>query len=315
VTGAAGVAPASTAPCVVVVGDVMVDVLVEVRAAFAHASDTPSRITTAPGGSAANQAVWLARAGAQVALVAAVGADPFGDVALAALHSEGVEPLVIRSSERPTGTVVALVEPDGQRSMLTDRGANLLLDAESLRGALESRGRVDHVHVSGYCLLDALTRPAGLTALALAEPLDATRSVDVSSVGPLRAIGPGRFLAQVAGCDYLLCNLEEGEGLSGAHGADAVLAALAPSFREIVLTLGARGAAVLDRDGALHRTGARGSAVADTVGAGDALCGTYLRWRLGGADADVALDAATQASADAVAARGARRWPVGYSRT
>jgi sugar/nucleoside kinase (ribokinase family) len=72
-------------PSVAVVGDVMVDVVVLVSAPFAHASDTPSMITTAPGGSAANQAVWLARAGLAVTIAASIGDDPVGDAALRTL--------------------------------------------------------------------------------------------------------------------------------------------------------------------------------------------------------------------------------------
>lgn len=302
------------APHVMVVGDVMVDVLVEVRAAFAHASDTPSSIATSPGGSAANQAVWLSRAGTLVALVACAGLDPFGDAAIAALESEGVDVTFISRVGRPTGMVVALVEPDGQRSMLTDRGANLDLGATEVVAALSAPDTVDHVHLSGYHLLDDATREAGTEAFSLAARLGATRSVDVSSAGPLRAMGPARFLALVAGCDYLFCNLEEGEALVGRRGPDEVLRALAASFGEVVLTLGADGAMAIDPLGSVHRATAATTAVADTVGAGDALAATYLAHRLLGADVATALFAAAEVSASAVGARGARRWSGGYSR-
>lgn len=303
-----GAEPGRAVPHVVVVGDVMVDVLVEVQAPFSHASDTPSRIATTPGGSAANQAVWLARAGARTALVATVGTDAFGDAALAALVAEGVDVAHVGRVARPTGTVVALVEPDGQRSMLTDRGANLALDAAAAAAALRAAATLDHVHVSGYCLLEGATRPAGVEALRTAERRRATRSIDLASAGPLRAMGPAAFLALVSGCDYLFCNLEEGQVLSGEAAPEGVLAALGASFGEVVCTLGGAGARAVAGDGVHHEVASGPTDVTDTVGAGDGFTGAYLAARLGGEGIDAALVRAAAAAAAAVGSRGARRW-------
>ena len=297
----------------VVVGDAMLDVLVEVRDPFAYASDTTSCITTSPGGSGANQAVWLARAGLAAALVGVVGADPIGDAAVATLAAQGVDVTRVARSDRPTGTVVALVEPDGQRSMLTDRGANLALEPRWVEDAL-AEVPVDHVHVSGYCLLDEATRPAGIEALAAARRRGATRSADVASAGPLRAMGAARFLDLARGCDLLFCNVEEGAVLTGRSGAEAVLEALAPDFGEVVCTLGGDGAVAVARDGSTHRARPVGLDVADTVGAGDAFAATYLAARLLGEGVDGALERAGAAAAAAVGSRGARAWERAYSR-
>ena len=62
---------------IVVVGEVMTDVIVRVEHPLALASDTPARIRLAHGGSAANTAAWLARAGADAAFVGCVGDDAF----------------------------------------------------------------------------------------------------------------------------------------------------------------------------------------------------------------------------------------------
>jgi ribokinase len=296
-----------------VVGDVMVDVLVEVLDARAHASDTPSRIATSPGGAAANQCAWLAATGVPTSLVAAVGDDPFGDAALAALRAGGVDVDVVQRVGAPTGTVVALVEPDGQRSMLTDRGANLALEAGAVEAALRECGP-SHVHVSGYALLGNATRAAGGRALAVARTLGATCSSDASSVGPLRSFGAAAFLALVAGADWFFCNLEEGRLLSSREAPDDVAVELAGSFGEVVVTLGADGAVVAAGGRVVARAAAVAAPVADTVGAGDGVAGTYLGRRLLGDDAPAALTAGVAAAAGAVGAPGARRW-TGYSRT
>jgi sugar/nucleoside kinase (ribokinase family) len=295
----------------VVVGDVMVDVLVEVRSALAHASDTPSRIATAPGGSAANLAVWLSRAGARVLIAATVGKDPFGQASLRALAREGVDTSGVASVDRSTGIVVALVEPDGQRSMLTDRGANLWLSHAGVEAALGSLERGGHVHVSGYSLLDDASRPAGLHALARAGDAGATRSADASSAGPLEAVGPSRFLEWVGGVGSLFCNLDEAKLPSGQPDARSAAGTLAATVGEVIVTDGARGAVVARGSEVLAVPAVDGSTATDTTGAGDAFNGTYLARRLAGDSVSVATSLATAAAASAIATSGARSW--GYS--
>ena len=59
----------------VVVGDVMVDVSVQLQAPLAVDSDTPVHTRLGTGGGAAGTAAWLARGGHPVRLVAAMGDD------------------------------------------------------------------------------------------------------------------------------------------------------------------------------------------------------------------------------------------------
>ena len=219
---------------------------------------------------------------------------------------------IVRRDE-PTGTVVALVEPDGQRSMLTDRGANLLLRAEDVDRALGDLGAGDHVHVSGYSLLDEASRGAGRRALERAVACRASRSADASSVGPLRALGPERFLEWVAQVDYLFCNLDEAALLSGRREARDAASALADWAGEVVVTDGARGAQIATGRGVLAVPADERLLALDTTGAGDAFAGTYLAQRLAGAEVLVAARSAASAAATAVASPGARPW-ARYSR-
>ena len=75
-----------------------------------------------------------------------------------------MRPVVAVDPEAPTATVVVLVGPGGERTMLSDRGAAARLavaDLPPLDG-------VDHLHLSGY-VLGAGSRDAGLAALAAAR--------------------------------------------------------------------------------------------------------------------------------------------------
>jgi len=157
---------------VVVVGDVMLDVVVKPDIEIAPTSDTPSRVRLTRGGAAANVAEALARAGHHVKYVGACGDDPAAQLFEVTLRRAGVDVSLERVDEA-TGVVVAVVDVTGQRAMMTDRGANSKLRLEHVLDILE--GPFDHLHVSGYTLLDPLTADVGRGALARANELDVLR--------------------------------------------------------------------------------------------------------------------------------------------
>ncbi len=133
-------APPAQPPVVIVIGDVMVDIVVRPTGPFNRGSDTTSRIVAAPGGSATNQAVAFAGAGAEVHLVALVGDDELGRAAVRALAATGVRAHVDVLPGERTGTVVALIDAAGERSMFTDRGANLRFGSRALNSGLLGPG-------------------------------------------------------------------------------------------------------------------------------------------------------------------------------
>jgi sugar/nucleoside kinase (ribokinase family) len=288
----------------------MVDIVVRPTGPFNRGSDTTSRILAAPGGSATNQAVAFAGTGAEVHLVGVVGDDELGRAAARALAGTEVRPhLQVVAGDR-TGVVVALIGPSGERSMFTDRGANLRLDHDALTSltgsGLLAPGR--HLHLSGYELLDLATRPAALEVLRLAAAANMTRSVDPSSAGPLAAVGAASFLSWTEGLDWCCANLDEGRALTGERRPTDVLAGLRRHYREVALTLGAHGV-LLSREGTeLLRCPAQQVVVEDTTGAGDAFTGTFLGRRLWGDPPEQALQAGLAAAARVVGAAGARTW-------
>ena len=295
-----------SAPVVVVIGDVMVDIVVRPMGAFNQGSDTTSRIVAAPGGSASNQAVAFAGAGAEVHLVAVVGDDELGRAAIRGLATSKVQAHLEVLPEERTGVVVALVGPSGERSMFTDRGANLRLGKRALPRNLFTSG--GHLHLSGYELLDDRTRPAALQALELAATAGMTRSVDPSSAGPLAAVGAAAFFGWTEGLDWCCANIEEGRVLTGARQPAEVMAGLRRHYREVALTLGEDGVLFSGPGSELLHIAAERVAVEDTTGAGDAFTGTFLARRLSGDAPEVSLRAGLAAAARVVTAAGARSW-------
>jgi sugar/nucleoside kinase (ribokinase family) len=284
---------------IVVLGDVMVDVVVTLSGAVAAGSDTPARIVHRGGGSAANVATWLARAGARPVLVARVGDDAAGRAALDALAAEGVELRVAADAERPTGTCVVLVEPGGERSMLPDRGANSALAPAPLPDGAA------HLHVAGYALLDRGARPAALAAIAEARAERVPVSVDPASAAPIAAVGARNFLGWMEGVDLLLPNALEAAALTGLADPAAAARALAGHAREVVVTLGAKGALWSDGRTVLHAPATAADAL-DSTGAGDAFTAGHLAARLAGASPLEALRAGAALAARAVERPGAR---------
>src|SRR5882757_2627959 len=89
-----------------------------------------------PGGKGANTAVAAGRLGADVALLGAVGDDPYGRLLLDSLRAAGVDTGLVRTSDRPTGIAYITVTPDGENSILVSPGANAALRPEDVDAAL-----------------------------------------------------------------------------------------------------------------------------------------------------------------------------------
>ncbi len=289
---------------VVVVGDAMLDVVVRALAPLAPASDTPSRVRVGRGGAAANLAVAIVTAdpGLDVVYVAAVGDDAAGEMFRRELDESGVSSrLELRRGD--TGVVVALVGADGERSMMTDRGVNAQLSLEHVRAVLDEG--VDHLHVSGYTVLDEASRGLVPELLGQARRRGATTSVDVCSAGPLREVGASVFVEAASAATMLFANEEEALELSGCREVERALADLAGQWDEVVVTRGARGAMVRRGETTISEPAVAGDAV-DTTGAGDCATGTYLAARLGGAELSTSLKRAMRAAALVVEGLGSR---------
>jgi ribokinase len=294
-------------PPVVVVGDLMVDVVAAAAAPLAHASDTDARVRWTGGGAAANVAAWLAAERAPVVLVARVGDDVAGRGAVAELRAGGVDVacVAVDGAGAVTGTCVVVIGADGERTMLPDRGANLMVSVDDVLRAPFAPG--GHLHLSGYALLHEGPRAAGLAALERARAAGMTVSIDPASAAPLAAAGPERALAWLRGADTLLPNRDEARVLTGEDDPERAARALAraAAAREVVVTLGGDGALWTDGD-AVVRAECPATAVVDTTGAGDAFAAGWIAARRAGAGVPAALAAACALGTRAVGRAGAR---------
>lgn len=254
-----------------------------------------AKLVTAPGGAAANTAVWLAQLGADTTLVSRVGDDLAGEHLRRGLTAAGVRCAFTVDPAAATGAVVALIDEQGQRSMLSDRGANALLRAADLDPSVLDGAA--HLHLSGYVLLDSSSLPAGVAVLAAARAAGLSTSVDPQVAAMIS--DPPAFVELLRGVDVLLPNAEE---LAVLGGPSVVLDAVGA----IAVTAGADGASWHSRSTTVT-VAAKPVDVVDSTGAGDAFnAGLLTAWLTGAAPRE-ALLAGVRAGALATTRMGA--WP------
>jgi sugar/nucleoside kinase (ribokinase family) len=231
---------------------------------LAAGTDTPVETRLASGGQAANVAAWAVELGEEARFVGKVADDAAGELARSLLERRGVE-VVGPAAEGRNGVVVALVGPDGERTMATDRGVAPELRADELDASWFADTR--WLHLSGYSLLAEPIAQAALAAARLARDGGARVSVDLSSWGAIRSYGPGLFRERLEelGPDVIFANEPEWELVGGAY-------ALAETA---VVKRGARGV-VVHGPGGSEEHAAAGAEVVDTTGAGDALAAGFI---------------------------------------
>jgi sugar/nucleoside kinase (ribokinase family) len=288
---------------VVVVGDVMRDIIAVPEGPIAVGSDRRASISEHPGGAAANQAVWLAHFGAPVVLAARV-ADQDVPAYQAQFEQLGVKARLAGDPNRPTGALITLVDKSGERSFLTDRGANLALSAADLPPSLLKGASM--LVVSGYSLFEAGPRQAVLELMKAARQAGVPMAVDPATVTFLREYGPQAFIKATKGVAIISPNEEEAEVLTGETDPEAQAAALAEHYPTVLIKLGPDGALARLEDGRVFRTPSPDVAVVDTTGAGDAFLARYISARLAGTGEEDALHLAVAAGADAITRIGAQ---------
>jgi sugar/nucleoside kinase (ribokinase family) len=245
----------------IAVGDVMLD---GTMPAPVVGGRVHGRIELRAGGSAANAALAAARLGATAAVVGRVGADPAGRLVADALAAAGVEPLLARDVEAPTGCVVVV----GGTSIVADPGASARLAPDDLPATLEASA----VLVSGYSLLQPGPEAAARTALERART--DWLAVDAASARLVAAFGVDRFLEATATAGVLLANAEEARTLTGLE-AEAAARALARRYRVVCVKLGRAGAIAAGGEDVV-RVEVQPVDRIDTLGAGDAFAGGFL---------------------------------------
>ncbi len=276
----------------VAVGDIMLDgaLPAPVLGRRVH-----GRIELRAGGSAANAVLAAVRLGASAAVVGRIGADAAGRLVADDLAAAGVELLLARDEDAPTGSVVVL----GGSAIVADPGASALLAPEDVPMVLEAGA----VLISGYALLQPGPEAAARAAIERART--AWLAVDAASANLITAFGVERFYAATAAVDVLLANAEEAFALTGLEGEAAALE-LGRHCRVACVKLGSDGA-VGASAGVTARAVVRHVERASTLGAGDCFAAGLLLSLAGGAGLADALQAGCDTATASIAERSTSR--------
>ena len=235
-----------------------------------------------PGGKGLNQAVAAARAGASVALIAAIGDDEAGHQLRSVAEAEGIDvsqvDVVVGGT---TGRAVITVDDHAENSIVVIPGTNELVRLTTLPAA--------------KVVLAQLEVPVA-TVIAAFETARTAGCRTVLNPAPAAVDGLPDSLLRL--CDVIVPNEHEVELIGGIDRL------LAGGVGAVVVTRGAAGATVSDANGTRSIEPFTVEPV-DTTGAGDAFCGVLTARLATGDELDVCARWAAAAGALATTVAGA----------
>ncbi|MFN4169456.1 MAG: ribokinase [Pannonibacter phragmitetus] len=252
-----------------------------------------------PGGKGANQALAARRAGADVAMTAAVGTDVFAAPALANLEAAGVDLSGVRRLDGATGIAMIGVEASGENLIIVASGVNARVSASWLKGKLPQ----------GTLLLMQMETPAAEIRAAIAAAREAGATVILNTA----PAGDPAVSELASLSDIVIANESEAMEIAGKLGLPGEPEAFVRTVAEgrlgtarlAVVTLGAKG--VIAHDGtALYNVPTPKVRVVDTTGAGDAFCGAFAAALDRGDELGAALAFGVAAGSLACTANGAQ---------
>lgn len=222
------------------------------------------------GGKGANQAVAVARLGGHVAFICKIGSDIFGHQAYRLLCEEGIDTSHIFSdTENPSGVALITVDTKAENCIVVAPGANAHLTPEEIRQAYGAFDSADIVLLQLEIPMETVMETA-LFAHSKGKTV-------VLNPAPASLL-PERLLRSV---DILTPNETEAETITGIKISDegSALAAarriVEMGVRNVIVTLGARGALVYDGSVCEVIPACKVQAV-DTTAAGDIFNGALV---------------------------------------
>lgn len=254
---------------IVVIGDLVADIVVLGGSRLERGTDNTAQVSLTRGGSAANVAASAATRH-PTRFIGRVGDDTVGDALVRELERAGVEVRVQRGAR--TGAIVILVDDDGERTMVTDRGASAELqpiDAAWLEDA-------EWLHLPLYGFAAPVARGALVDAAARVRRRGIPISLDLSSVATMRELGS-------AALAHLIEDLQPSVVFANADEAASAAQRGLPQPGTWVIKRGADAVRILLGGEESLVPVEPVADVVDTTGAGDAFAAGFIAATLGGA--------------------------------
>jgi ribokinase len=260
------------APRLTVVGSINLDLVARAeRLPRPGETVTGATFSRIPGGKGANQAVAAARLGAVVTMIGCVGDDELAAPALSGLQEAGVVLDRLKRTNGSTGVALITVDADGENVIVVAPGANLDLRPEDI------------------------TLPDDDAVLCQLEiPLETVEQVSLVAPSDFYVnAAPAHDPERIPQADLTVVNHYELEALTNRSGLIAV-------------TLGAKGAILLEDGNEVARAAPPPVVAVDGTAAGDAFTACLVVSLLEGRARDEALRRACAAGALAASRFGAQ---------
>ncbi len=289
--------PKTSEPVVAVVGSSMMDMTCYAEV-LPTAGETliGNLFTTGFGGKGANQAVMAARSGAKVFMIGKVGDDVFGKQILDNFTNQNVDSSFVGISELATGVAHIWVDGAGENRIVIVPGANHDIDVDVAVNAINSIS--DLQIVIGQC---EIKQEVTLAAFQAAKSRGCTTILNPAPYQPLSE-------ELLAVTDWLIPNETEFSQIHPDHkhpSDDEIISSLRPG-QSIIVTLGSKGAAMVDSDGNIYRATSPAVIAIDSTGAGDCFIGTFAAGISSGMEPNQALNLSCQCAAISVTRKGAQ---------
>lgn len=286
---------------IAVIGSNMVDLI-----SYTHRMPKEGETLEAPsfrmgcGGKGANQAVAAAKLGSKVVMVSKVGDDMFADNTIRNFQSYGIDTKYVQKvPHTSSGVAPIFVNPSSQNSILIIKGANEFLKPSDIDKAAEKLSSVD------------------LIVLQLEVPLETVyHAIDFGNknnikvlLNPAPAV-PELDIEYACRCDFFVPNETELEILvsKSVKTVDDVRSAarvlLDKGLKNIIVTMGARGALWLTQDGQELMVDPVEVDAVDTSGAGDAFIGCFSHYFVQTGDVKFSMEKASMFAALSVTEKG-----------
>jgi sugar/nucleoside kinase (ribokinase family) len=222
----------------------------------------------ASGGSAANTIHGLAMLGTGAGFIGSIGSDELGDFFETDLSQAGINTMLIRR-ESFTGTAVALISPDSERTFATHLGAAIELEARDLTP--EQFNGYDILYLEGYLIIN---KPLVETACAFAKEKGMKIALDLASynVVETRLDDFKEIVEKYA--DIVFANEEEARAFTGFYHEEA-LHEISKLCEIAVVKVGSQGSWI-QRGGEKIKIDAATVKLKDTTGAGDLYASGFL---------------------------------------
>jgi sugar/nucleoside kinase (ribokinase family) len=224
--------------------------------------------TLSSGGSAANTIHGLAMLDAVTGFIGSIGADETGDFFERDMKNAGVNTILFRR-DSVTGTAVALISPNSERTFATHLGAAIELGPDDLNK--EQFKPFDILYLEGYLLndkslVDKACKIAGEKKMEVALDL-ASYNVVEAKIDDFKEIIE-KYV------DILFANEEEARSFTGLDPEEAIYK-IADQCKVTVIKVGEKGSIIKSRDGIIKIKSVPVKCK-DTTGAGDLYASGFL---------------------------------------